>query len=73
MIGKFTLGLLSISDQQFRRDDVLDLLSSAPIRLNPDSSELIPDVAWARRARAARSEPGCLGDGEGIGAGGSSP
>jgi ATP-dependent helicase/nuclease subunit B len=53
VIGKFTLGLLSISDQQFRRDDVLDLLSSAPIRLNPDSSELIPDVAWARRARAA--------------------
>lgn len=53
VIGKFILGLLSISDQKFRRDDVLDLLSSAPIRLNPESSELIPDVAWARRARAA--------------------
>jgi hypothetical protein len=53
VIGKFALGLLSISDQEFRRDDILDLFSSAPIRLNLDSSALIPDVAWARRTRAA--------------------
>lgn len=50
--GRTLLGLLTLPDHHFRRDAVIDLVASAPVR-EPGSGRFAPGARWDRVSRRA--------------------
>jgi RecB family exonuclease len=52
LLGRTVRGLLSLPERDFRRSDVLAIVTGAPVR-HGDSGDLAPARAWERISRAA--------------------